>query len=296
LLLAIVVGVLASLCLLVAIITGIGSALPVPASPATPANATTRLVTISPAAGTIARDLGFQGTVVGRHAFDLVLDRSVRVCGDQAGLDYEALLAVGPTHVVTEWGSRELPRKFVGLARERGWRTLDIKTRTLEEIAHATASIDRFARNAEEGALLSPAAASLIGELDALRGVPDSPAFAHLGSVVPLVSLSPLGALGPGSCHHEVLVGIGAAPALATGGAYQELTREQLVGLAPGVIVYLRGGGPQEADAFASLRGLDIPAVRNNRLIVIDDPLCQIPATSLAALARDLRGRFSALK
>ena len=75
---------------------------------------------LSPALAVIVRDLGLEANIVARHGFDIVLDKSIPVAGDQSGLDYEILLTAKPTHVLLEWGQREIPRRLGELMVERG--------------------------------------------------------------------------------------------------------------------------------------------------------------------------------
>ncbi len=281
------------------------------ASPATapkaggPGGARHRLVVLSPALAVTLGDLGLRDRIVGRHAYDLVLDPSIPVCGDQAGIDYEALLAAGPTHVIIEWGSRDLPARLDELAGPNGWDVMPFGTLlTLGEIRASTERLGRTfvapGRQREVEALLA--------RLDSAwsrRGD-----FAPAGGVMILMGVSPVfAALGPGSFHQQVLERIGGVPAIARGAPYMELDAEDVLRRAPGTIVLVspapagkqRGAraveGAELAERLGALSSLDIPAVRDGRVWLIDDPLCLLPGTNMAGFADDLeRGlrRFSA--
>jgi len=258
-----------------------------------------RLVPLSPAVAIILRDLGHAPRIVGRHAYDFVLDPALPVCGDQAGIDYEALLRVNPTHVFTQWGARELPERLVALAAERGWTLRDARLLTLADIEATLLDLDAAALDRDPAAPPSPAAALQIARLnEALR--PRAGAQAA-GRVLLLMSTSPTAAaLGPGSFHHQVLERLGAAPALATGAPYITLDAEDLLRLNPDAVVVIapRAFGAPAASrpaTGAALEGrlgilatLPIRALEAGRVALIDDPLALTPSTAIADFATEL--------
>lgn len=268
-----------------------------------------RIVALSPAVAVILRDLGEERHVVGRHAFDFVLPASVPACGDQAGIDYEALLRVRPTHVFTQWGARALPEKLTTLASQQGWVVRDVNPLTLAQITRAVRTLDEALwADAFAEYQPSPRAAELIMTLTALDVASrdaDAPRIGP-GPVLLLAALAPPAALGPGSCHHEILLAVGGVPALREGRPFLELAAEDIVRLAPeGIVLFRprspgsqvaegaaapsdqpdRANGANGTDAFAALRGLPIPAVQQQRLEVIDDPLGLLPSTAMIAVA-----------
>ncbi|MFN0132420.1 MAG: ABC transporter substrate-binding protein [Phycisphaerales bacterium] len=252
-----------------------------------------RVVALSPALAVIARDLGFAPLIVGRHGYDMVLDRAMPVCGDQAGIDYEALLRVRPTLVLTEW-SGELPPRLLTLGKQHGWRIQNFNLLTLDDIADATVWL---AGTLGTGLPDSPASA-LSRRMDAAWSL--HPGLERAGRVLLLESLDPPAALGPGSCHHQVLVRIGGTPAIVTGAPYVTLDAEDLLRLAPDAIVWINPrdpAAPHAADALdpAALRrrlgrigDLDLPAFRTGRVALIDDPLSLTPSTAMIAFAEHL--------
>jgi ABC-type hemin transport system substrate-binding protein len=258
-----------------------------------------RIVALSPASAVIARDLGLQSSIVGRHAFDLVLDPSVPVCGDQNGIDYEALIRVRPTHVFLEWGSREPPVRLREFGARERWSLHNFSTLTLRDVRGAVDALDRATRNADASAELSEHARTLLARLDALIDPsPNATRASNAERVLMLIGTAPPGALGPGSCHHELLLALGATPAITTGGAFQELTHEDLVRLAPGAIILFlprsqragtESGMTPLDDPWAPLRGLKLPALEQRRVAIIDDPLCLLPASSLVGVADEMR-------
>lgn len=264
--------------------------------------ATPRVAVLSPALGVMMVDLGASGVIVGRHGYDMVLDKSLPSCGDQSGVDYESLLSVRPTHVLIEWGSRPLPERLVELSSSRGWK---VRTFTLLSLDDVTRSLADLAATLNDAGLdVSDRSASLSESLD--RSMRPRPGLGRLGGVLMLMSVRPPAALGPGSVHHEILTRLGATPSLTKPSPYVELDTEDVRHLAPGVIVLVTpraiGATPVAADtreARLSLLGplstLDIPAVRDDRVIVIDDPLALLPTTRLADFAKELGDGLEAL-
>ncbi|MGD9689784.1 MAG: ABC transporter substrate-binding protein [Phycisphaerales bacterium] len=272
-----------------------------PSAPA-PARAESepRIVALGPAIARTLADAGHQDNLVGRHAFDLWTDDSIPVCGDQGGVDYEALLAARPTHVLLQWGRRELPPRLERLARQRGWIVRNDPLLSLDEV---TASCDELWRMFE-GSVGAPPSERMARALDGARIDP-----ARVGRVLLLAGVRPPTALGPGSYHHDMLVRLGARPALERGAPYVTLDAEDLLRLAPEAIVLVqpRWGvasppgseprllSPDEARArLGRLGRLDLPALREGRVAVIDDPMAFVPGSNLVNVAAALRDQLEA--
>jgi len=256
-----------------------------------PASEAPRLVVLSPAIGLAVTELGYGDRIVGRHGYDGFLPSSIPVCGDQAGIDYERLLQLRPTHVLTQWGSRDRPPRLLELGAANGWRLDDFRLLTLDDARTCVESIDGLLRPA--GVTES---ANLRAIRDRMRAAWSKRSGLPQGRVLLLASLSPIAAFGPGSCHHEVLEAIGGVPAMTNAAAYVSLDHEDVAKLAPDVFILL---APREAasspgeshvrilTSFA--QGLRLPpgmTERNTR--VIDDPQCQIPGVPMIRLADEL--------
>lgn len=252
-----------------------------------------RVVALSPAVAIMLRDLDLAGVVVGRHGYDMVLPESLPVCGNQLGVDYERLIEADPTHVVTEWGASGPPEKLRVLAAERGWKLHDASMRTLADIRREVESLERFVTgNAVKSS-------ELISRMDAAWSRQDRE-LAKAGRVLMLAEMAPPAALGPGSFHYEILASLGGASAITEGGPYQSLTLEQISLLKPDAIVLVLPRAPKdpslEGDAEAVRRALgkiaelEVPAVRDGRVALIDDPLAQTPSTAMIAFSDRLHG------
>lgn len=248
-----------------------------------------RIVALSPALAVTARDLGLEDRIVGRHAYDLVLDPSLPSCGDQAGIDYEALLRASPTHVLIQWGSRELPARLGALAGERGWVILNYNPLTLEEVRATMLNMAlRLGAEESRAAELERAMSAAWRKREGL--------FA--GRVLLLGAADPPSAFGPGSWHDQALRAIGGVPAVVSGSPYITLDAEDVLRLAPDAIVLI-SPGPRDGPARAwtpkelgrELRrvgALEIPANAAERLALIDDPLAHTPSTAMIGFAEEL--------
>jgi ABC-type Fe3+-hydroxamate transport system substrate-binding protein len=247
-----------------------------------------RIVALSPAMAIMLRDLGVADRVVGRHGWDMVLDKSIPVCGDQAGIDYEALLRADPTDILLEWGSRPLPERLEQLTREHDWRVLNRTLLTLDDLTGAAETVqDRFA----------PGAPSLAQRMTEAWS-PRTGLFA--GRVLLLLSADPPAALGPGSFHQQILERLGGIPAVTEGKPYITMDAEDVLRLAPEAIILI---APRSAEApvpegradpekvramLGRLGELDIPAVRDGRMALIDDPLSLTPSSAMIGFADEL--------
>jgi hypothetical protein len=216
----------------------------------------------------------------------MVLDMSLPVCGDQSGLDYEAIHKVAPTHVLTQYDSGDVPRKLLELATAEGFETSNYRLLTLGEITSAVLSLS--AKFGGDGKTLTNTVEQALSK----RGS----GFGAAGRVLLLAETQPLGALGPGSFHHQILERVGGLPALTQGAPFVTMDTEDVVRLAPDGIVMImpRGRGVPSSESIAAtelakrlpgLAGRPIPALKAARLALIDDPLSQLPSTALCAVA-----------
>ncbi len=269
--------------------------------PSTAAPAGPRIVALAPGIRQTLDDLGGGRLIVGRHAYDAWADPATPACGDQAGIDYEALVRVNPTHVLLQWRGDQrgaAPGRLLDLARAHHWTVRNYPLLSLEEVVQAAEDMERLlpADQPQSASPHPPSAAARLRQALARRpGVrPDA-----IGPVLLLYGVSPPTALGPGSYHHQMLQALGARPALSTGQPYMVLDVEDVLRLAPGAIVLVqpRWGADEPSTALAGaqplarlgrLATLPIPAVELGRVALIDDPKALLPGTNLADVADDL--------
>lgn len=253
---------------------------------------------LSPAVAVIVRDLGIGSWIIARHGYDVWSPASLPVVGDQAGIDYEALIESRPTHILTEWGARPLPPKLESLAKERGWTLQNFETLKLGDLRETTRRL----------AMLDPRQPAwddhpLKREMDR-AWAPHDKSVAGAGRVLLIISAQPtVAVLGPRSAHHDILKLIGGVPAVTEGSPYQELDAEDIRHMAPDAIVLIRPRTPDQGDQgptareltndeidslLGAIAKLDIPAVKLHRIGLIDHPLALLPSTSLIRFADDL--------
>jgi ABC-type Fe3+-hydroxamate transport system substrate-binding protein len=276
--------------LLVALVLGAAAALAAfsfKRSPASqPIPSTPRIVSLSPAIAITLRDLGLSHLIVGRDAYDRILPASVPVCGDLTGIDYEHLLAVHPTHIFLQLGAKQIPGRLTELAARDHWIVRDFPQLSLDDITSVTRDLQQ---------LLAPGTSSPLFDEMKRAWSRRAEGFGSAGRILLLAAIDPPSALGPGSCHQQILERIGAAPAITDGAPYITLDAEDLLKLKPdGIILILpRDPGTPAAtatpDDLLRLLGrvgqLDLPAVRNSRLALIDDPLAHTPSTAMIGVA-----------
>jgi ABC-type Fe3+-hydroxamate transport system substrate-binding protein len=276
-----------------------------------------RIVVLSPALGVILRDLGLEDAIVGRHAWDMALGDSIPVVGTHDDPDLESILRLEPTHIIVQDMEAKVPESLRRLAAERGWLVWGFPLLTLDDIALCTDELHMRLVDEPEP---DPSRLDLtnLDPTDRLARERPSARLADAwsdrgasarsaGRVLLLASVDPAGAMGPGSFHHQLIERLGATPAITTGGPWQELDHEDILRLAPDAIILFR---PRAADAHAvgepelmsqaeslgalgGIAGLDIPAVREGRVGVVEHPLGLIPASSLAEVADELAGLFA---
>lgn len=263
-------------------------------TPAPPTRATPpaiRVAALAPAIAQMLQDMHADDLLVARHGWDRVRT-DLPVAGDQSGIDYEALIGARPTHVLLQWGERDLPERLHALAREHGWVVRSFPLLTLSDIQSALAWMHAEVVRPALGER-APPPPDLLGQIDALR----SPACARAGRVLLVHNANP-DVLGPGSYHHEILERLGGAPAITRGKAFMSLDAEDVLRLNPDAIILIPARDPGtpplagglDAAALRERLGragtLDIAAVRSGRIAVIDDPLALSPSTALVGVAR----------
>ncbi len=278
-------------------------------SPAQPAG-DLRIAAISPALAITLRDLGLADKIVARHAWDMVLDLKIPIVGDQATLDYEALLDARPTHVLLEWGVRPVPDRMTSLAADNNWRVKSWSLLSYEQLRASFNEIATFIAHgqpAKDGLALAARAAELTTRFD--NACAQRPAASRAGTVLLLHSVSPLAALGPGSFHHDILSRLGGRPALTSGNAFVQMHMEDLVRTAPESIVIVEPRDPRGAprpnprpigldpadwpaieSKLGAIARLNIPAVNNRRVAIIDDPYALTPSSAMIGFATELAG------
>lgn len=245
------------------------------------------------------RDVGLESMIVGRHASDEWSRHEIPVCGDQiAGVDYEQLLQVDPTHVFLQLP--EVPARLDQLARERGIFIKNYRILSLDEIRLAARELSNWNGDPVSVPHDVETRAAIDKRMDTAWSRHNTINAANVGRVLLLAQLDPAGALGPGSWHHDILTRLGATPAVTAGAPFISMDAEDILHTAPDAIILFipravsappRNAAPS-VDELQSLLGrlklLRIPAIEHNRIFLIDDPMCQLPSTSMIGVAEKM--------
>ncbi len=238
-----------------------------------------RLAVLSPALAATLKDLGAGPVIVGRHAWDQVLDASVPIVGDGVGeVDYERLVGVKPTVVIGQFGAGGVPARLTEMAKSRGWTLRDYNPLSLADVVGVARSLAADAQAAGCAGVPERLAEVEKALESSLR---PRPGAERAGRVLLLAGLSPPAALGPGSVHHDILVSLGATPAITTGAAYITLDAEDLKRIAPDAILLIL---PRKAGEPAG-KAKPVAELPTVPVALIDDPLTHLTATTIRATA-----------
>jgi len=264
-----------------------------------------RIVCLSPAVTDILIDLGVGDFIVGRDAWDEELGADVPRVGDLTNLDAEGMVRLRPSDVVLQAGRRGVPAGFDALARERGWKVLNVQIDSLAdilEVVDALAHALSFGGDDELRARVLEKAEELRSDFDAAtkpiegwsRGVYEGGDGDGVEprTVLLLYEVDPPSAFGPGSYLGDVLLRVGVVNALGDGGAWQELDAETLIHLDPWGMVVIRDGAVEEWGARADvgrLTQLPLRAIREGRSYQVSHPRALLPGTCVIEVARELR-------
>lgn len=273
-----------------------------------------RFAVFSPAIGVMLQELGFEDSVVGKHAYDNALGNSIPVVGTHIDVDYEMLITIDPTDVFFERNTIGIPDRVSELAKEHDWQVWTYKLETLDDIAETVDDLYlKLVGFAQEE---SSPNNFLEMDVDPTKKFDIELPSAHLarawsdlgqpardvGRVLLLAGTDPPGALGPESFHGQMLTRLGATLAIDQGGMWQELDYEDLIELAPDSILIfepkLRStnqiGEPEPVsfdevlDRIGGIAELAIPAVEHKRIAFIEHPLGLLPSTSLGQVADEV--------
>jgi ABC-type hemin transport system substrate-binding protein len=274
--------------------------------------ATLRLAVLSPGMAVMIRDLGYEDLIVAKHDYDLVLTDRVPSAGSELGFDLETLIQSNPTHVFFQTTSTTRSAEFLQAAKDRGWVLFERPLNTLDDIASTMDDLhflfnglpQREMREYDMNEVFANALPSVVlAESWSDLG----PIADEVGRVLVLGSLDPIGAMGPGSYHYEIIQRLGASPAIATGSMWIEMDYEDLITLNPDAIILIAPRQPREADRFAApveltqeqieerfgpLMDLPISAMHNKRLAIIEHPLGLLPSGALGEVADQIREQF----
>jgi ABC-type Fe3+-hydroxamate transport system substrate-binding protein len=248
-----------------------------------------RLVSLSPAVTQMIIDLGVGQRIVGVGSFDPAAPPGAAVVGDLYTIDYEKLLSLKPTDIFIQPPREGMPARLEELASSFDWRIHRCRIETIDDIRRTL--IEPSADDSPGGvgpAVGRPQRAAELAEqiTGQLNAIADLTATTEPPRTLILIGLSPLSAAGHDTFLGQMLRIAGGANALdPTTTAYPQFDRERLLSLAPEAIIILTdisGATPSPQQALPPiLRNLNIPAVSQNRVDQLNDPLAMLPSTSV---------------
>ena len=267
-----------------------------PGATSLPPAAGMRIVCLSPAVTDLLLALNLGDRIVGRDTWEEQLPDHVPRVGDLMSVNIEAVLALNPTDVVLQAGKMGLPARLEEIARDRGWRLINLQIDGLPDIRSAISTLTgqlSFESEPGERALATARGEALISEIDAALVPLASDVADRLGPVMLLYSTQPPSAFGPGSYVGDILESLGGHNALG-GGAWQELDLERVAAAQPWALIIVKGGADDELvahpeAALGALARLDLACVGAGRLAVLRHRNAPLPGASVIGVAQELR-------
>lgn len=246
-----------------------------------------RIVTFAPAITQMLIDLDMGDAIVGVSEFDEARDATRPNVGSYIDPNTERLLSLRPTHVLMMSTQTGTPPRLQELA-DRGLFTLTSYPypQDADEVGDVLIAVGN------EFDLRDRAIETRGRMLDHLARIERQTAGSDRPRVLIAFGTGPVWASGPGTVNDALLEAINADNA-AGNAATTAVTydREALLRDAPDVILLLLPGAePLEPNdpRLADFAGLPIPAVENNRIHLIADPLVLLPATHLPRIAEQM--------
>ena len=255
-----------------------------------------RVVSLAPSLTQMIHDLGAADMLVAVAENDDV-EPNLPTVGSYLNVDHEALLATRPTHVLMLYGKEGVPDVLQKLASTQGFELfaypypnsivemMQILDRVGEnEAANATASLGLALDRERAGFWLSRQ--FFVKFADIGKTVSDQPR----SRVLMVINTDQLTASGHNTVHDDVLGFLNAKNAVVDfRSSAPRLDREMLITAKPQVILLLQPNAPllkslDKDSRLAIFRNLDIPAVTDNRIILINDPQVLLPSTSLVRI------------
>jgi iron complex transport system substrate-binding protein len=243
----------------------------------------------SPAAEDLIWSMGAGAHLVGVSNFDATpgLEKLPRV-GDYQSIDWEKLIGLRPDLLIVQMAADRVPaglKQRAGELGTSGARVVNVQINSLEDIRQATLQLGAELNETDAA---QRATAELNRRLEAVRK-----RWADQRPVPTLIVLQEqaTAAAGPGTFLDEVLSIAGGKNVLTAGPDYPSIDREQMMALSPEVIVQILPGATEPVRSAAEAYWKKLPelaAVREGRVVVIDDPRALMPCSGVAELAEKL--------
>jgi iron complex transport system substrate-binding protein len=245
------------------------------------------VASLTPAAEDLICSIGAGAHLVGVSNYDATpAAAGLPRVGDYQTVDWEKLSALHPDILIVQIAPDRMPAGLQQRAASLGARVVNIQIETLTDIHR---EMLRLGDELGESAGAAAAARAMQNRLDQTRQVC---AGAPKVRTLLVRDADSLAVIGPRTFLDELLTIAGGTNVLAAGTPrYPSIDRETLASLAPdAVILVLPGASPQVIQSgrryWAAMP--EVPAVRQGRVFVIDDPRAQIPGAAVADIAQKL--------
>ncbi len=240
-----------------------------------------RIITLAPSATEVLFALGAGGRVVGVSSYDDWPPEATRLprVGAMVNPSFEAIMALRPDAVAGVQGPVDVA--VLERLQAAGVRVFFPRA---ESVAEVLASIEGYAALSGRRDAAAALRASIERDLARARA---AVAGRRRPRVLAVFSERPLVTAGPGSWVDELLTVAGGDNVVRAGGRYPSLSLEQLLALAPEVVLDMTWHDDHAAPLAASLaRFTTVPAVRDGRVVRAADPMLlrQGPRLGQAAL------------
>jgi iron complex transport system substrate-binding protein len=244
-----------------------------------------RVVTLTPSATELVHALGATGLLVGVDEFSTFPPEVADLpkVGSFLAPNLEAILRLDPDLVITD----DIHADLEDALGDAGIESLTCDMHSLRDVRAGLEKVARRLGRPEEGARAVAAIDAAVDAAGARRHARAPRVLAVIDREVG--GLGNLVAAGPGSWIDELLAIVGARNVLAAAGVrYPKITSEEILRGAPEVIVDASYVATPERSAADWASVSSVPAVRDGRIVVLEEPYFLSPsprvALALAAL------------
>jgi len=253
-----------------------------------------RIISLAPALSQMLDQMGMVNFIVGVQKDDFVVDKSIPVVGTYVEVNTERLITLQPTHVLMMVGKEGVPTSLTTLADQGGFK---LATWSYPDNIQSVADILWHPTEQCLGNVFDrPELARLTREkmLIQLELVKQATSFEPNKSVLIVLGTQPLMASGSNTVFNDLMQFVNATNVAAEATVKAPVyDREKLLALQPEVVLMMQPYAMpledfEKDDRLKVFRGLDIPAVKDKRIVMLNDPLVYLPATNLPYVAADI--------
>jgi iron complex transport system substrate-binding protein len=264
-----------------------GCAASAPSAPPAGEGKPLRILSLTPNVSEILFAMGLGDKVVGRSTYCTYPPevQAVPACGDTMQLNLEQVIRIEPTVAFIITRRDEVPRRLEGL----GVRCVPLQSDRMSQMLDAVRTIGReTGHEAAAQTLLDRIQADLDGVRKSVAGLPRPKV---LFAFPMTVGTSRIMVAGRGTFVGDLLDVAGAENAYPEAADWPTIGPQQVVALAPEVVIINATGEDAPPDRVAGLRrawaGLtSVPAVAKGRVHILTEPYLTIPGPRVGLAAR----------